>query len=171
MEDSSAQTEDVKITAEASKESTVPKILYRLDYRDYTGNLLFRKQNNKPIDAEDAAKLHWDKDGIPQKPVIEILTEVRAQVKQKKKKDQKDDGNDFMTSDDEDDDDRHNDQESETVNVSNVGRVEMIIHSEFLMNAIRDVVKYYPGQNLWVGLQQSDDILIYHMLTIFRAND
>lgn len=156
VEDNTTQTDDKHTGTECSKHTKVPSVLYRLDYRDYTGNLLFRKENNKPIDAESAARLHWNTDGVPQKPVIEILTEITAQVKAQKKK-QSGEPKAESAQDDDDPEDRYRDKDYGTINVSNVGKVEMIIHSDFLMNAIRDVVKYYPGQNLLVSDQQIVD--------------
>jgi hypothetical protein len=159
---SSKQGDKICTPADTPEDTEVPAVLYRLDYRDYTGNLLFRKENSEPIDAESAARLHWVKNGVPRKPVIEILTEITAQVKRERKNGQNGDGfNDAPGppgAQDNDADYRYPDDDNGTFNVSKVGQTYMIIHSSHLINALRDVIKYYPGKNLLVCCAQHRSI-------------
>ena len=66
---------------EPKEPEEVPDILYCLDYRDFAGDLIQRKKDSKPIDVNSLAKAK-DREEIvvEKKPVLEIVTEITAQV-------------------------------------------------------------------------------------------
>jgi hypothetical protein len=141
-------------------------IIYRLDYRDIAGELLSTKRSQDRIDVESVASMinkakpNRSKDGRPD-PVIEILTEVTSRLTHQRNN-RKTPGPQASNSGppkiqaarplfmDDDFLGAEQDDGLESLNVSQVGKTYMIIHSTHLVNAIRSVVKYYPGQNLLV---------------------
>lgn len=170
--DAPALVEVVPDPPEEPKEpEEVPDILYCLDYRDFAGDLIQRKKDSKPIDVNSLAKAK-DKEDIvvEKKPVLEIVTEITAQVNRPRRRYPaprrrspspisvsrsrsssrasspevvvRRQAPAYYSSDDDD----------EPLEVSKVGKTSMIIHSAYLNNAIRHVVKYYPGASLQVSV-------------------
>ena len=150
----------------------MPDILYCLDYRDFTGDLIQRKKDSKPIDFSSLAKAKDNEVIVLEKqPVLEIVTEITAQVNQPRRRaysPRRRSPSPYITvrrsrsfsrrsspdivnrrrrtysiSDEE--------EETDPLEVSKVGKTSMIIHSAYLNDAIRHIVKYYPGASLLVS--------------------
>jgi hypothetical protein len=154
---------------EPKEPEEVPDILYCLDYRDFAGDLIQRKKDSKPIDVNSLSKAKNKEDiVVEKKPVLEIVTEITAQVNRPRRRaypparrrsprsayssrssspasspERAPRRPAYYSSDDED---------AEPLEISKVGKTSMIIHSQNLNNAIRHVVKYYPGASLLVSI-------------------
>ena len=171
--DAPSRMEAVPDPPEEPKEpEEVPDILYCLDYRDVAGDLIQRKKDSKPIDVNSLARAK-DKGEIvvEKKPVLEIVTEITAQFsrptrryppprrrspsprsvsRSRSRSSSRASSREVVV--------RHqapayhsSDDDEEPLEVSKVGKTSMIIHSAYLNNAIRHVVKYYPGASLQVS--------------------
>lgn len=160
----------------AKEPEEVPDILYCLDYRDFAGDLIQRKKDSKPIDVNSLAKAKNTEDiVVEKKPVLEIVTEITAQVNRTRRRAYPSrrrysrsrsssrslspvssrsrsppgpppppGGRVYHVLD--------SDEEAEPLEISKVGKTSMLIHSPYLNNAIRHVVKYYPGTSLHVSI-------------------
>lgn len=150
----------------------VPDILYCLDYRDFAGDLIQRKKDSKPIDVNSLAKAK-DKEeiAVEKKPLLEIVTEITAQVNRTRRRAYgrprsvrsaySSRSSSPASSRSRSParprevvviDNSNSDDEVEPLEISKVGKTSMIIHSAYLNNAIRQVVKYYPGASLHVSI-------------------
>ena len=160
----------------------MPDILYCVDYIDYTGVLIRKKRDTKPIDisslpnVKDSGNVATEK-----KPVLEIITQVstergsyrrgptrryvpvpprprsvrsasssrasspniRSSSPYVRAPPPRTRPTYYSSSDDE---------ELEPVASKKVGKTMMVIHSPNLRNVIRNIVKYWPGSSLLVGI-------------------
>jgi hypothetical protein len=155
---------------EPKEPEEVPDILYCLYYRDFAGDLIQRKKDSKPIDVNSLAKAK-DKEEIvvEKKPVFEIVTEITAQVNRPRRRAYHPrrrspspvsisrSGSSSRASSPEvvirkrPTYDSSDEEEGEPLEVSKVGKTFMFIYSAYLINAIKHVVKYYPGASLMVS--------------------
>jgi hypothetical protein len=156
---------------EPKEPEEVPDILYCLDYRDFAGDLIQRKKDSKPIDVNSLAKAK-DREEIvvEKKPVLEIVTEITAQVNRPRRRypaPRRRSPSPISVSRSRSSSRASSpevvirrqapayyssDEDDEPLEVSKVGKTSMIIHSPYLNNAIRHVVKYYPGASLQVSI-------------------
>lgn len=170
--DAPAGVEAVSDPPEKPKEpEEVPDILYCLDYRDFAGDLIQRKKDSKPIDVNSLAKAkNKEEIVVEKKPVLEIVTEITAQINRprrryppppRRRSIRSTSSSRSRSSSPASSPERapkrpvyysSDDEEVEPLEISKVGKTSMIIHSGCLNNAIRHVVKYYPGASLTVSI-------------------
>ncbi|KKY25645.1 putative atpase aaa+ type core [Diplodia seriata] len=154
-----ADTKTVEVpaaTVAAANEAPkpTPRIRYKVECEDQYGPKFDCKQDDAPFDLQVTT---GPTDVDETMPVFEIITSLKVASKRPKYSDYmkmfKADGP--LNLEDDDDDDEDDDEKKpkpertlEGKRIVDVGQTRMVIHSPLLLDAIREVVEYYPSQNL-----------------------
>ncbi|KAK2758235.1 hypothetical protein FQN54_004079 [Arachnomyces sp. PD_36] len=118
-----------------------------------------KKSDNIPLDLRITKEAEDESEEKPPR-VFEVVTEVRVSSDRR-------DRYPRSTSDDEDEDeDEDESRPLGNVQIKNIGKRRIIIHSKLLLDAIREVVRYYPSQNLLgdtVTVREPYGVLMHHL--------
>lgn len=131
-----------------SEDARCPDVLYRVQYKDFGGEIQLTKELSAPYTVK---KTTFNAGGIP---IIEILYSVTIwypQIYRKGKGLEKKDADSSKAKED--------------FNERGLDDKSMIIHSQHLIKAIRDVVDYYPGQSLCgetLTIKAPFDVLVHY---------
>ncbi|KAK0637655.1 ATPase family AAA domain-containing protein 3 [Lasiodiplodia hormozganensis] len=153
MADSSTANAPVAAAAEAPKKIS-PKIRYKVECEDSYGPNFDCKQDDTPFDLQVTA---GPTDIDETMPVFEIITSIKVASKRPKYADYMKmfNAEGPMNLEDSEDEDEPSAKEKEKPKktlegkrILDVNETRMVIHSPLLLTAIREVVEYYPRQNL-----------------------
>ncbi|KAI1801168.1 P-loop containing nucleoside triphosphate hydrolase protein [Daldinia bambusicola] len=161
-------------------EDEVSDIWYVLQYRGFGGKLVTLRRSREPVSIElDGVEQGGDS---RQKPILEIVTRVSISVKKDRsqldhlpypRRHQWDPGYDFDVNNEYS---RHRTRRQEHdkspgMNIVQVEKKSMVIHSVHLINALRAVIGYYPDTSLLgntVTINAPYHILAHHQTALAR---
>lgn len=126
-----------------------PEILYKVQYKDYSGNLKGTKILDEPYKLK---KVVYSNGEVP---ILEVLYSVTVWFPKIYKRGKKD----LDESDEEKDESKRKFDERE------LAQKELVIHSEHLIKALRSIVQYYPGQSLLgdtITIREPLSILVHY---------
>lgn len=138
-----AKTADSPATANKVHQEKSARIRYKVECEDEFGPNFDCKQDDKPFDLQVATGLT---DVDESMPIFEIITTLKVASKRPKYADYM-----MMMKAPDDDEAEAKDEEKEKPKptlegkrIVDVGDTRMVIHSPLLLDAIREVVEYYP---------------------------
>jgi hypothetical protein len=129
--------------------SKAPDVLYKVQYKDYSGNLKGTKILQEPYKLKKAVYSNGET------PILEVLYSVTVwfpTIYKKGKMMQKDP-------------DEEKDENKKEFDERELAQKELIIHSDHLIKALRSIVTYYPGQSLLgdtITIKEPLSILVHY---------
>ncbi|CAG8978561.1 hypothetical protein HYALB_00012435 [Hymenoscyphus albidus] len=136
----------------ASKDAKdCPEIVYKVQYKDFSGEI----KGTKILDAPYKLKKTAYADGGT--PIIEVLYSVAVWFPSIYKKGE---GNKTLEKAEQKDEDGN-----DAFDEKSMEEKELIIHSELIIKALREIVDYYPGQSLLgdtITIKEPFSILVHH---------
>ncbi|OJD40335.1 atpase aaa+ type core protein [Diplodia corticola] len=140
-------------TAEATKgEKKSVGIRYRVECDEYSvrcGPQWSEEQDDVPFDLESQGlESESPDDNDKPSPVLEVITSVNVDSRRHDRRMRDDAGSDDVSDTGSVVEDRQPKRSLKTTSIRSLGPTRMEIHSPLLLQVIRDVVDYYPTQNL-----------------------
>lgn len=129
--------------------SKAPEVLYKVQYKDYSGNLKGTKILQEPYKLKKVVYSNGET------PILEVLYSVTVWFPTIYKK-----GKMVKKNPDEE-----KDESKKKFDERELANKELIIHSEHLIKALRSIVQYYPGQSLLgdtITIKEPLSILVHY---------
>ncbi|KAM3073696.1 hypothetical protein ACMFMG_004420 [Clarireedia jacksonii] len=156
--------EDVKEEDIKEEDIKCPEILYKVQYKDLSGEIKGTKELAAPYKLK---KTTYRDEGIP---IIEVLYSVTIWFPTIYGKNRKGKGNKNQNENDQD----TSDKKETDFDERSMEEKELIIHSQHIMKALRTIVEYYPGQSLLgdtISVKEPYGILVHYRKELQEYKD